>query len=137
MDRVETLASALEQDADQIDQHLGVARRGFHRGGVAQIGLHRVDLADAAERLQMEGEVGPAHRHPDAVVALGQRAHHVAAEKAGAAIDGDEGVGMGCVRSCRSRFGQRRGCLEARAIQDRPQAVQARNGSASAAMRFN
>ena len=28
---VEALAAALEQDADQIDQHVGVARRGFHR----------------------------------------------------------------------------------------------------------
>ena len=55
VDGVETLPSALEQDADQIDQHLGVARGGFHRGRVAQIGLHRVDLADAAERLQMVG----------------------------------------------------------------------------------
>ena len=93
MDRIETLASALEQDADQIDQDLGVARRGFHRGGMAQIGLHGMDLADAAERLQVEGEVGAAHRHPDAIVALGQGAHNVAAEKARATIDGDEGVG--------------------------------------------
>ena len=60
----------------------GVARGGFHRGRVAQIGLHRMDLADAAERLQMAGKIGPAHRYPDKVVALGQRAHHVAAEKA-------------------------------------------------------
>ena len=59
---------------------------------VAQIGLHRADLADPAERLQMEGEVRPAHRHPDAVVAPGQRTDNVATEEAGAAVDGDKGV---------------------------------------------
>ena len=65
--------------------HVGVARRGLDRGRVAQIGLHGVDLPDAAERLQVAGELRPAHRHADAVAALGQRAHHVAAEEAGAA----------------------------------------------------
>ena len=70
--RVETLAAALEQDADQIDQHLRIAGRRFHRRSVAQIGLHRMDLADAAERLQEAGKLRPAHRHPDAIVALGQ-----------------------------------------------------------------
>ena len=69
MHRVEALPAALEQDADQIDQHVGVARGGLDRSRVAQIGLHRVDLADAAERLQMAGELGPAHRDPDAVAA--------------------------------------------------------------------
>ncbi len=51
------------------------------RGGVAQIGLDRVNLADPAERLQMEGQIGPANSHPDAIVALGQRAHDMAAEE--------------------------------------------------------
>ena len=68
LDGVEALPAALEQDADQIDQHIGVARRRLDRRRVAQIGLHRVDLADAAERLQVAGEVGPAHRDADAVV---------------------------------------------------------------------
>ncbi len=92
MHRVELLPSAFGEDADQIDQHVGVARRGLDRRRVAQIGLHRVDLPDPAERLQMPGKLGPAHRHPDAVAAAGQRPHHVAAEKARAAIDGDQGV---------------------------------------------
>ena len=81
VDGVETLLAALEQEADQIDQHVGVARRRFYRRPVAEIGLHRMDLADAAERLQMAGKIGPAHRHPDQVAAAGQRPHDVAAEK--------------------------------------------------------
>jgi hypothetical protein len=81
MDGAEALAPALEQEADQIDQHMGVARRRFHRWRVAEIGLHRVDLADAAERLQVERQIRPAHRYPDKVVPLGQGAHDVAAEK--------------------------------------------------------
>src|SRR5512141_821541 len=92
MDRVETLASLLEQDADQVDQYGGVARRRLHGGGVPQVGLHGMNLADLTERLQVEGEIGAAHRHPDAIVALGKRTDNVAAEKARATIDGDEGV---------------------------------------------
>ena len=95
MDRVEALAPALGQNADQIDQHLGIASRSLDRGRMTQIGLHGVDLADAAEGLEEVGKFGPAHRHPDAVVALGQGSNHVTAKKAGAAIDGDEGVGVG------------------------------------------
>ncbi len=39
----------------------------------------------------MAGEIGPAHRDADAVVALGQRAHQMAAEEAGASENGHEG----------------------------------------------
>ncbi len=60
------------------------------RGRVAQIGLHGVDLADAAERLQMARQFRPAHGDADAVAALGQRPHHVPAQKAGAAEHRDE-----------------------------------------------
>ena len=114
VDGVKALPPALEQKADQIDQHVGVARRGFHRWRVAEIGLHRMDLADAAERLQMVGQIGPAHRYPDKVVPLGQSTHHVAAEKARAAIDGDEGFSVASGGHRRSReqrglqFGQYR-----------------------------
>src|SRR5690348_4280868 len=90
---VETLSSALEQDADQIDQHVRVACRHLNGSGVAYIDLHRMDLPDAPERLQVPGKLRPAHRHADAVAAAGERAHHVAAEKARAAIDGDQRVG--------------------------------------------
>jgi len=97
MDSVETLAAALEQNADQIDQHLGAARRSFHGWRMAEIGLHRVDLADTTERLQMIGEIGPPHRHPDQVVPLGERPHHMAAKKARAAINRDQSVkGAAC-----------------------------------------
>ena len=55
LDRIEALAAAFLEQADQVDQHMGAARGGLDRGGIAQIGLDRVDLADAAERLQVEG----------------------------------------------------------------------------------
>ena len=93
MNRIEALAAAFGENADQIDQHAGIARGGGHRGGVAQIGLDGVDLADPTERLEEIGEFGPAHRYPDAVMALGQCPDDVAAEEARAAINGDEGVG--------------------------------------------
>ena len=62
---------------------------------MTQIGLDRMYLADPAGRLQVDGEVRPSHRDPEAVAALGERAHHMAAQEAGAAEDGDE-------RFCRS-----------------------------------
>ena len=89
---VEALPAALEQDADQIDDDVGVAHRGLDRPGVPDIGLHRMDLADPAERLQVAGEIGPPHRDADAVVAPGQRPDQVAAEEAGAAEDRDQRV---------------------------------------------
>ena len=104
---VEALPAALEQDADQVDH---ARRRRAPRprpSRIAQVGLHRMDLADPAERLQVAGEVGPAHRDADAVAALGQRAHHVAAEEARAAEDGDQRVDwlavMDAVHAARSR----------------------------------
>ena len=93
--RVEALAPPLEQDADQVDQHVGAARRGLDRARIAQVRLHRVDLADPAERLQMAGEFRPAHRDADAVAALAERADHVAAEEARAAVDRDQRVDIG------------------------------------------
>ncbi len=95
---VEALAAALEQDAGEVDHHVGVARRGLDRARIAHVGLHGVDLADAAERLQMAGEIGPAHRDADAVVAFRQRAHQMAAEETGAAEHGDQLVDVGLDR---------------------------------------
>ena len=92
---VEALAAALEQDAGEVDHHVGVARRGLDRPRIAHVGLHRMDLADPAERLQMAGEVGPAHRDADAVVPFGQRADQMAAEEARAAEHGDQLVDVG------------------------------------------
>ncbi len=88
--RIEFLPTALEQNPDQIDHNIGVARRRLDRCRVAQIGLHRMDLADLSQRLQVAGELGPAHRDADAIAALGKRAHHMPAEEAGTAEDGDK-----------------------------------------------
>src|SRR5262245_31730007 len=86
---------------------------------MAQVGLHRVDLADPAGWLQVEGKVGPAHRDADAVAALGEGTHHMAAQEARAAEDGDERFGRGgghaAVFRCR---------LNACRIQDRFSPVQ-------------
>ena len=54
-----------------------------------------MDLADPAERLQMAGEVRPAHRDADAVVPARQRPHHVPAEEARAAEHRDQRVVVG------------------------------------------
>jgi hypothetical protein len=53
-----------------------------------------VDLADAAERLQEIRKLGPAHGDADAVAALGERAHDMAAEKSRAAENGDERIAL-------------------------------------------
>src|SRR5205085_10903072 len=71
----------------------GAADGRLDRARVAQVGLHRMDLADPPERLQMAGQVGPAHRDADAIAVLGEYAHHMAAEEARAAEDGDLRVG--------------------------------------------
>ena len=80
--RVEALPAALEQDADQVDDDVGVAHRSRDRVRVTQIGLHRVDLPDPAHRPQITGELRPAHRDADTVLPPRQRPHHVAAEEA-------------------------------------------------------
>ena len=82
LDGVEALPAAFEQNADQVDHHVGIAHHRRDRLRVAHVGLHGMDLADAAKRLQMPAELRPAHRHADAVVPVGQRAHHVAADEA-------------------------------------------------------
>ena len=97
--RLEPLPAALEQDADEVDHEVGVAHGRLDRSRVAQIGLHRMDLADPAERLQMARQVRPAHRDANAIAALGERAHHMAAEKARAAEDRDQRVEWE-LRSC-------------------------------------
>ena len=89
---VEPLPAALEQDAHQVDHDVGAAHRRRHRFGVPDIGLHRMDLADPAERLQVAGEVRPPHRDADAVVAAGQRPDQMAAEEAGTAKHRDQRV---------------------------------------------
>ena len=92
---LEALPAALEQHADEVDHHVAAAhgRRDRVPGRADWPGP--LDLADPAERLQVAGEIGAAHRDPDAVSALRQRAHDMAAEKARAAEDRDQGVGIG------------------------------------------
>ena len=80
--RLEALTAALVQNSDEVDQDVrGIAV-------AAQVprpdGAHwpaRRQIWQTRPRLQMPGKVRPAHRHADAVAALGKRAHHVAAEK--------------------------------------------------------
>ena len=98
--RVEFLRAALGQDADQVDGGMAVAHRGLDRGRIAQVRLHGVDLADLAERLQMPGEFRAAHRDPDAVIALGQRADHMPPDKARSAENRDERVDIRGHRGC-------------------------------------
>jgi hypothetical protein len=59
---------------------------------MAQVGLHRLDLTDPAERLEVAGEFGAAAGDTDAVMALGERTHDVTAKEAGAAINGDKAI---------------------------------------------
>ena len=54
-----------------------------------------MDLPDPPERLQMAGEVRPAHGDADAVAALGQGTDDVAAEETRAAEYGHELIDVG------------------------------------------
>ena len=63
----------------------------MHDSYETHIGLDRDDLADAAERLEEAGKLRPAYGDAHARAGLGQRPHHMAANEARAAIDGDEG----------------------------------------------
>ena len=93
VDGLEALAAALGQDADEVHRDLGVAQRRGERGGVAHVGLHGLDLTDAAERLEIVGEVGAAAAGPDAKARAGQRPDDVAPQKARAAEDGHQPIG--------------------------------------------
>ena len=82
VDRGEFLAAALVQDADQVDDMIRALDGAVDRPAHAQIGLHRLDLADIAERLQMAGKIGTAAGDANPVAALGERPHHMAPDKA-------------------------------------------------------
>jgi len=75
---------------------MGVAHRRRDRVGIAQIGLHGVDLTDLAERLQMPGQFRPPHRDPDAVIALGERADHASSQKARSSENRDQRIQIRC-----------------------------------------
>ena len=91
---LEILPVALIEHRDQVDHGLGALQRGGDGGRIAHIGLHRMDLADAAERLQVEGEIGAAGGDADAPAIAGERANHMAADKAGPAEHGDDASGL-------------------------------------------
>ena len=92
LDGIEALAAFFEQNADQIDDDVGIAHCCLDRLRVAQIRLHGFDLPDPTERPQITGQLRTAHRDTDAEVALGERTHHVAADEARAAEHGDQRV---------------------------------------------
>ena len=90
VDRVEALAAGIAEDGDEVDHGIGADDGAVDRPAIAQVGLHRLNPADLAERLQVTGEIGAANRGAHAPAALEKRPHDVAAEKPGAAEDGDQ-----------------------------------------------
>src|SRR5262249_18687574 len=80
--RIECLPPALEQNADEIDHHIGLARSRLDGGGMAHIRLPGSNLSDAAQRLQEAGKLWAADGDANTVAELRQRAHHMTAEKA-------------------------------------------------------
>ncbi len=91
----EALAAVLLHDADEVDDRIGAHHCSRDRSGIAQIRLHRVNLADRPERLQEARKVRPPHGDTHPVAALDERAHDVAPEEAGAAEDSDELLSRG------------------------------------------
>ena len=79
---LEILAAVFRQHADEIDHGVRVAKRGGDRIRIAQIGLHRRHLTDAAQRLQEEGEVGTPAGDAHAPPAIGQFPDDMAADEA-------------------------------------------------------
>ena len=128
---IESLRAAACKDADQVDDDARAAGRGLHRRRIAQVGLHGVDLADLAERLQVSRQFGPAHADADAITPLGQRADDMPPQKTRAAEHGDERfrirgqIGGHGITSTgqRAPMQQRRGCF-GRCIADLRRALQ-------------
>ena len=89
------------QDADEIDDGIGAVGGREQRIRKAHIGLHGIDLAHAAERLKVACELRAPHRDPHAHPGFGDGAHHMAADEARAAIDGDERPVVECYRHVR------------------------------------
>ncbi len=79
-----------DENAGKIDNGVGAVHGALDGPAHPYIRGDRGDLADGAERLQEIRELRPAHRDPDPVAALDQRAHDMAADETGAAEDGDD-----------------------------------------------
>jgi hypothetical protein len=83
--RLEFLAAALEEDADQVDRRIGAGERGGDGLMVLDRHAERRDLPDVAERLQETRPRRMPHRDADRPAVPGQALDHVAADEAGAA----------------------------------------------------
>jgi hypothetical protein len=85
LDRVETLAAALVQDADEVDDSVDAAH-GFRNGGrVGDVDAHRDDLPDIAHRLQEGRGDRIADRHADDIPARGEPPHQMTTDEPRAA----------------------------------------------------
>ncbi len=92
LNRVKALSAALGENANQVHDDAGAAGGCLNRRRVADIGLNGVNLADFSQRLEVSGQFRAADAHPDAVIALGERANHVPAEETRSSEDGDERI---------------------------------------------
>ena len=87
---LEGLPPRLGENADQVHHRVGALDRAAHAVGKAHVGLHGMDLADRAHRLQMPGKIGPAHGGAHAPAVGRQRPHGMPADEAGAAEHRDQ-----------------------------------------------
>jgi hypothetical protein len=116
---LEPLAATLEHDAHEVDHRRGPPDRCRDGIRVAEIGLHGMNLANPAQRLQVHGEIGAPDCNANAPTPLGKRPHDVATDESGPseysyqAICGDLGHAPSCLRrlalsgadiSCTGRF---------------------------------
>jgi hypothetical protein len=81
---VDLLERPLE-DADEVDRRVGPLHCGGDRGPVGDVGADELDLAEPAERLQIESAARLAFGGTDPDAGLEQRLGDVAAEKAAGA----------------------------------------------------
>ena len=116
LNRVETLLAALEQNSNQIDRGVRIAHRRGDGLRVANIGLHRIDLADPAHRAEIAGELRAAYGNTDAVAAIRKRAHHMTAQKPRAAKHGDERFGLVFHGHRRRNTATPARCIEAKSV---------------------
>ena len=84
------LAAALVEHPDQVHAGLGPVQRPADRGGVADIGLDHLDLADVAQHAQAVAATDVPGRDADAPALFRQRPDDLATDEAGASKDGDE-----------------------------------------------
>ena len=94
MQRFEILPAALIEHGDQVHHRLGPAQSAGKGGRIAHIGLNRMDLADATERLEMIGEVRAARGDANAPAVPGKRLNDMAAHESGASEYGDDAPGL-------------------------------------------